>query len=378
MVDNLIQVSGVEKTFKVGEQLVPVLKGVSLEVKMGDFLVIIGPSGCGKSTLLNVILGLEQPDKGNVVFLGENIYANTDEDYRSSFRKKHIGMIYQQPNWIKSMKVVENVAFPLMLLGMEREVSLEKAMKLLQDIKMEQWAYYVPTELSGGQQQRISLVRALANNPEIIIADEPTGNLDYQTGQDVMQMLATLNHDQGKTLIMVTHDLEYLKFAHVAVRMLDGEVVDTYRDGDISKLMNDLSYKRGVKQNSNSGKQNPLLVKSKKVSTMSEVTSTSDVVPPTVPEGQVVKPNLEASIKTPELNPEMKIENQKQVREQKPIKTVTKNQIQTKSPTGKSISAKQQSKQKFAPEATPVRRRKKVFVTIESLDDDPKSPHVLA
>ncbi len=246
MVEPIIKVSNVEKTFQVGEQQVQVLRGVSLEVEMGDFLVIIGPSGCGKSTLLNVILGLEEPNQGSVIFLGENIYANTDEDYRSSFRKKHIGMIYQQPNWIKSMRVVENVAFPLMLLGMEKQLAIEKALQLLVSIKMDKWAYYIPTELSGGQQQRISLARALANNPEIIIADEPTGNLDYQTGQEVMQMLASLNRDQGKTLVMVTHDLEYLNYAHAAVRMLDGNVIDTYRGNDVKNFFKDVSFKRGV------------------------------------------------------------------------------------------------------------------------------------
>ncbi len=242
----IIEVSNIEKSFTVGEQIVPVLRGVTAKIAMGDFVIIVGPSGCGKSTLLNIILGLEEPSTGTVVFLGENIYNNTTEDYRSDFRKKHIGMVYQQPNWIKSMTVAENVAFPMMLLGMDNETSRARAIELLAKLKMSEWADYMPTELSGGQQQRASLARALSNNPEIIIADEPTGNLDYQTGQDVMQLLKDLNTDEKKTVVMVTHDLEYLKYANSAIKIFDGKIDAIYSGTDIADLQNSSKQKRGV------------------------------------------------------------------------------------------------------------------------------------
>ncbi len=248
MAEPIIEISGVKKSFTVGAQVVPVLKGVSANINMGDFVIIVGPSGCGKSTLLHIILGLEQPSEGTIVFLGENIYNNTTEDYRSDFRKKHIGMVYQQPNWVKSMTVAENVAFPMFLLGMEVEGALTRAKELLTQLRMGDWANYMPSELSGGQQQRVSLARALANNPEIIIADEPTGNLDYQTGQEVMQMLQELNTKQQKTVVMVTHDLEYLKYANTAIKIFDGEIDTIYTGDEINELFNNSKQKRGVGQ----------------------------------------------------------------------------------------------------------------------------------
>lgn len=244
---DLISLTGIKKSFQVGEQTIPILHGITMKVNYGDFMIIVGPSGCGKSTLLHIILGLEVPSEGEIIFLGENIYQNTQEDYRSNFRKKHIGMIYQQANWIKSMNVLENVAFPLLLLGLDKETAMEKALSFLKQVKMENWANYTPTELSGGQQQRIALARSLINNPEIIIADEPTGNLDFQSGQEVMQLLHSLNQ-QGKTIIMVTHDLEYLKYAKSAVQIFDGAIQKSYTDKDIGELLGNIKYKRGEQE----------------------------------------------------------------------------------------------------------------------------------
>lgn len=242
----IIEVTDVQKSFTVGSQLVQVLHQITLEITMGDFVIIVGPSGCGKSTLLHIILGLEQPSSGDVTFLGEKIYNNTTEDYRSDFRKKHIGMVYQQSNWVKSMTVAENVAFPMLLLGMDKVAARERSFELLTKLKMQEWGDYMPSELSGGQQQRVSMARALANNPEIIIADEPTGNLDYQTGQEVMQLLRDLNTKEKKTVVMVTHDLEYLKYANRAIKIFDGRVEATYTENQINDLIGSSQNKRGV------------------------------------------------------------------------------------------------------------------------------------
>lgn len=244
MNEPIIQLEHLSKSFHVGAQDVPVLKDVSFSVKTGDFVIIFGPSGCGKSTLLHSVLGLEEPTAGRVYFLGKNLYNGISEDDRSDFRKLHIGMVYQQPNWIRSLTVLENVAFPLLLLGQEKEANLIKARQILATVEMTDWAGYIPTELSSGQQQRVALARALITSPEVIIADEPTGNLDYESGQDLMQLLTALNA-KNVTIVMVTHDLEYLSFAKTVVRMFNGQVTGVYGPGDEAALKAEIKSKRG-------------------------------------------------------------------------------------------------------------------------------------
>ncbi len=239
----IIRADNIIKAFDIGTQMVLVLKGVTFSVRRGDFAVLFGSSGCGKSTLLHILLGLEPPTKGNITFLGEDMYADRSEDDRAEFRKHHIGMVYQQSNWVKSLSVLENVAFPLMLLGQDKTQSLEKAYDTLKIMKMENWANYHPMELSGGQQQRVSVARAIITDPEVLVADEPTGNLDYEAGQNLMYLLNDLNH-MGKTIIMVTHDLEYIRYAKTALNMRDGRIEGVYRDEDKTALEAKLTYKK--------------------------------------------------------------------------------------------------------------------------------------
>ncbi|MFH2062226.1 MAG: ABC transporter ATP-binding protein [Candidatus Beckwithbacteria bacterium] len=240
-----IKIDQVSKTFHVGVQDVQVLKDITLEIKSGDFAVIFGPSGCGKSTLLHIILGLEEPTSGKISILGQNLYGQWDEDERANFRKQKIGMVYQQPRWIRALNVVENVAFPLSLLGGDKAVGLNKAMEVLKLVNMTEWANYFPSELSSGQQQKVALSRALITNPEILIADEPTGNLDYESGQELMELLNGLNQKANKTFLMVTHDLEYIKFAKTTVEMFDGQIKNVYQGKDKHQLLNKLPTKRG-------------------------------------------------------------------------------------------------------------------------------------
>lgn len=243
----IIEIQDVHKSFKVGDQTLEILKGNTINVDYGDFVILFGASGSGKSTLLHIILGLEPPSSGKIYFLGEDLYKEgTNEDYRSEFRKRHIGMIYQQPNWIKSLSVIENVSFPLLLLGMDKARAYQKGLEALKVVNMENWKGYIPTELSSGQQQRVALARGIINNPQIIIADEPTGNLDQESGQKLMQILKDLNDKSGKTVLMVTHDLEYLTFAKTAFRMVDGIIVGVYRGAEKEKLFGELKFKRGV------------------------------------------------------------------------------------------------------------------------------------
>ena len=226
----IIEVSGVKKSFLVGNQTIQVLRGIDISINKGDFAVIFGPSGSGKSTLLHTILGLEKPTEGSVLLLDTDLYANMNENQRSAHRKEHIGMVYQQANWVKSVNVITNVSLPLMLLGEDKEVRMKKALETLEMMKMQDWAYHHPSELSSGQQQKVSLARALITDPEIIIADEPTGNLDFDSGKELMEILKHLSKSLGKTVLMVTHDLGYLKYADIAFKVIDGQ---------ISKKMND-------------------------------------------------------------------------------------------------------------------------------------------
>ncbi len=243
--DSIIEIKNLYKSFTVGDQDIPVLKDISLDIQDGDFIIIFGPSGCGKSTLLHIILGLEEPTKGNIFFKGKHLYNGSTEEERNKLRKKYISMVYQQTNWIKSIPVEENVLFPLLLLGEERSKGMEIAREKIDKLGMTDWSKYLPSELSSGQQQKVSLARALVNDPEIIIADEPTGNLDYQSGEELMNILTELNKKQKKTVIMVTHNLEYVSYAKRTVSMFDGKIIKVYEKTNTKEVMNNL---RKIKQ----------------------------------------------------------------------------------------------------------------------------------
>lgn len=241
-----IEVEGVNKSFEVVGEQVKVLKEVSFQIPNNQFAIIYGPSGSGKSTLLHTILGLEKPNLGTVKVLGQNIYINRQEDWLANFRKAHIGMVYQQANWVKALNVLENVALPLMLLGETKQARLIKAEKMLNMLQMKNWSFYHPSELSSGQQQRISLARALITNPEIIIADEPTGNLDFDAGEELMQLLKNFQTQTNKTVVMVTHDLEYLKYADQAIQLFDGSIKKVFSPKKHPQLLKDVYAKRKI------------------------------------------------------------------------------------------------------------------------------------
>jgi len=241
----ILKVTDLNKEFTTGKNIVKVLKGVYFELQQGDFTMLLGPSGSGKSTILHIILGLEPPTSGEVVFLNQNLFTLPTDDDRAEFRRKHIGMVYQQSNWIKSLSVIDNVAFPLTLSGIDKFSAQKVALEKLAEIGLEQWAHYYPSELSGGQQQRVAVARALVSNPEVIIADEPTGNLDYMAGKKLMELLVVLNKT-GKTVIMVTHDLEYAAYASSAIQIFDGEVVDFMRGIDKTRILKNFQSKKTI------------------------------------------------------------------------------------------------------------------------------------
>ena len=222
----IIETNNLKKSFTMRDSEINVLKGINVKVKEGEFVIIFGPSGCGKSTFLHCILGLEPPTSGTVSVENKNFYQMTDDE-RALYRRHRVGMVYQQPLWISALNIIENVSFPLHLLDLEDKEIETRAHKNLELVGMDKWADYMPTELSGGQQQKVSLARALSINPIMIVADEPTGNLDTVSGRELLDTflkLVTL----GKTIVMVTHDLEYLKYATKIYHMIDGEVVEEY------------------------------------------------------------------------------------------------------------------------------------------------------
>ena len=219
-----IKVRGVFKSFLVGKRRVKVLKNISVTFYKGELAIIFGPSGCGKSTLLHTMLGLEEPDRGKVFLKGKSLYY-LDEDGRSVWRRLHVGIVFQQSNWVKSLNVLENVGYPLYLTDLSQEEIDKRAREVLVMVGMEKMEKKRPMDLSGGEQQRVSLARALIIDPDIIVADEPTGNLDSKSSQELIKLLMKLNQEMRKTIVMVTHDASFLPLANRRVSMKDGKIV---------------------------------------------------------------------------------------------------------------------------------------------------------
>ncbi len=228
--ETVIKIENVEKEYPTGDdQKVPVLRGVSAEINSGDYAIIYGASGSGKSTLLHHIIGLEVPTKGRVIVAGTDITKLNSED-RAVFRARHFGMVYQFWYWAKSLTVWENVAMPLYIDGVDEAKAKRRAMNVLDDINMTKYADKRPMQLSGGEQQRVCLARALINNPKIIVADEPTGNLDTHNADQVMQYLQHLNKDKNRTIVMVTHNMTYLPYANKTIAMQDGKITTSEKN----------------------------------------------------------------------------------------------------------------------------------------------------
>lgn len=219
----LLEVRGLCKSYQMGREMVHALAGVDLDVVAGEFYAVMGPSGSGKSSLLYLVGGLDRPTAGRIVWHGRGI-EEMDENALALYRRRTIGFIFQSFNLIPSLTALDNVAYPLRFDGVPRRQRQERAYELLQQVGLGERVLHRPTELSGGQQQRVAVARALINNPPIILADEPTGNLDTTSGQSIMALLADL-HKQGRTILVVTHDPRMAEFATQKVQLLDGKIV---------------------------------------------------------------------------------------------------------------------------------------------------------
>jgi putative ABC transport system ATP-binding protein len=219
-----IQITDLHKTFDMGAVSVRALSGVDLAIERNTFCLVMGPSGSGKSTMLYLLGGLDRPSAGQICVDGQAI-EGMDENKLARYRRYMVGIVFQSFNLVPSMTALENVAFPMRFNGVSRRKRKERALELLARVGLEERAYHKPTELSGGEQQRIAIARAMVNSPQIIMADEPTGNLDTASGNSVMEVLADL-HRNGATIVMVTHDTRLVQYATRLVQLLDGRIVN--------------------------------------------------------------------------------------------------------------------------------------------------------
>ncbi|MBU3875163.1 ABC transporter ATP-binding protein [Faecalicatena sp. AGMB00832] len=222
--NKVIEVKNLYKLYRVGDSVVRALNGVDFEIYEGEFCAIVGTSGSGKSTLLNMLAGLEKPTKGEVVINGQHM-EQLNEDGLVKFRRENIGFIFQSFNLIGTMNALENVALPLSFRGEPRSIRLKKADKMLDLVNLRKHKKHLPNQMSGGQQQRVGVARALVVDPRIIFADEPTGNLDSHTSEEVMHLMQQVVKEQKKTLVMVTHDDHLATYADRIFHIIDGKIV---------------------------------------------------------------------------------------------------------------------------------------------------------
>ena len=219
-----IQVKNLYKIFRVGNEKVRALNGVDLTIYKGEFCAIVGTSGSGKSTILNMLAGLEKPTKGEVIVAGEHL-EKMNENQLVKFRREHVGFIFQSFNLLGTMNAIENVALPLTFRGVDKKIREAKAVEMLKLVGLPKHMKHRPNEMSGGQQQRVGVARALVLDPEIIFADEPTGNLDSKTSAEVLGLMRKVVTEKNQTMVMVTHDNHLAGFADRIFHIIDGKIV---------------------------------------------------------------------------------------------------------------------------------------------------------
>ena len=229
----IISAEHIHKTYDTGRVKVPALQGVTLSLLEGEMVAIMGPSGCGKTTLLNCLSGLDEIDSGVIQIAGTDL-ATLSDDRKTRYRATSMGYIFQAYNLLPVLSAQENVELPLLVSGTDSKTARERAVSSLSLVGLTEWKQHYPSELSGGQQQRVTIARALVNQPEIVWADEPTGNLDSENSAEIMDLLTTLNKENRQTFVIVTHSDEVAARAHRIVKMQDGVIVDDGRHMSIS------------------------------------------------------------------------------------------------------------------------------------------------
>jgi putative ABC transport system ATP-binding protein len=221
--DPLIRLRGVTKTYGSGPTAFQALKGVDLDVAEGDFVAVMGPSGSGKSTAMNILGCLDVPTSGSFEFKGVHV-EQLDRDQRALLRRRYLGFVFQGFNLLARTGALENVELPLLYRGEDKAARHEAGMAALAKVGLKDWWDHTPAELSGGQQQRVAIARAIVTNPDVLLADEPTGNLDSKTSVEVMELLTSLNRDSGITILMVTHESDMAEYARTIIHFRDGLV----------------------------------------------------------------------------------------------------------------------------------------------------------
>ncbi|MEP6712875.1 MAG: ABC transporter ATP-binding protein [Ferruginibacter sp.] len=222
MTSSILQLENIRKSYYLGKQELPVLKGITLDISKNEYVALMGPSGSGKSTLMNILGCLDSPTGGRYILNGKDVSGMSDDDL-AAVRNKEIGFVFQQFNLLPRLTAAENVALPLIYSGVSKKDRIERAAAVLNKVKLDDRMHHKPNELSGGQCQRVAIARALINNPAIILADEPTGNLDSKTSYEIMDILGKI-HGDGNTVILVTHEEDISHFAHRLIRLKDGLV----------------------------------------------------------------------------------------------------------------------------------------------------------
>lgn len=225
--DSVINLKKVSKIYPMGDVKVQALNNISLSIKKREFVAIVGPSGSGKSTLMHIIGLLDVPTKGDVTLLDKKV-SSLNPNQLATLRNRHIGFIFQSYNLLARTSAIDNVEMPLIYSGIPRQKRIQKAENLLKMVGLEDRMNHLPSQLSGGQQQRVAIARALVNEPELILADEPTGNLDSKSGKEILELLIKLNSD-GNCVVMVTHDLKIASHAKRIIELMDGEIIKDYK-----------------------------------------------------------------------------------------------------------------------------------------------------
>jgi putative ABC transport system ATP-binding protein len=218
----IIHLEQIRKSYFLGKNELPVLKGIDMDIFKNEYVALMGPSGSGKSTLMNILGCLDSPSGGKYILNGKDVSCMIDNDL-AEVRNKDIGFVFQQFNLLPRLTAAENVALPLIYSGIGKKERTDRAMEVLQKVKLEDRSHHKPNELSGGQCQRVAIARALINNPAIILADEPTGNLDSKTSHEIMEILGKI-HLEGNTVVLVTHEEDISAFAHRVIRLRDGVI----------------------------------------------------------------------------------------------------------------------------------------------------------
>lgn len=236
--DSVIHLENIFKSYYLGKNELPVLKGITMDVFKNEYVALMGPSGSGKSTLMNILGCLDSPTKGKYVLNGHDVSRMEDDDL-AAIRNKEIGFVFQQFNLLPRLTAAENVALPLVYAGVNKKLRTERAAEVLRKVKLDDRMHHKPNELSGGQCQRVAIARALINNPSIILADEPTGNLDSKTSYEIMDILGNI-HNEGNTVIIVTHEDDISKYCHRIVRLRDGVIETDKRNPEPSKFNLDI------------------------------------------------------------------------------------------------------------------------------------------